>query len=61
MSFPLAAFTILTLRLAFLSDCGWLVLPGYALLAITTTLVLWMSFATLKGLHSGALLSPEAG
>jgi len=61
MSFPMAAFTILTLRLAPLSDCGWLVLPGYALLAITTALVLWLSLATLKGLLSGALLSPEAG
>ena len=61
MSFPMAAFTILTLRLASLSDCGWLVLPGYALLAITSTLILWLSLATLKGLLSGALLSPEAG
>ena len=60
MSFPVAAFTILTLRLASLSDCGWLVLPGYALLAITTTLILWLTLATLKGLQSGVLLSPEA-
>jgi len=61
MSFPMAAFTILTLRLASLSDCGWLVLLGFALLAITTLLILWLSFATFKGLLSGALLSPEAG
>ena len=61
MSFPIAAFTILTLRLAALSDCGWLVLPGYALLAVTSLLILWLSFATLRGLLSGALLAPEAG
>jgi len=61
MSFPLAAFTILTLRLASISDCGWLVLPGYALLGVTTALILWLSLATLKGLQSGVLLSPEAG
>ena len=61
MSFPLAAFTILTLRLASASDCGWLVLPGYALLGVTTALILWLSLATLKGLQSGVLLSPEAG
>jgi tellurite resistance protein len=61
MSFPMAAFTILTLRLASVANCGWLVLPSYALLAATTTLVLWLSFATLKGLQSGSLLSPEAG
>ena len=61
MSFPMAAFTILTLRLASVANCGWLVLPSHVLLATTTTLVLWLSFATLKGLQSGALLSPEAG
>ena len=61
MSFPLAAFTILTLRLASASDCGWLVLPGYALLGVTTALILWLTLATLKGLQSGVLLSPEAG
>jgi tellurite resistance protein len=61
MSFPMAAFTILTLRLASEANCGWLVLPSHVLLATTTTLVLWLSFATLKGLQSGALLSPEAG
>ena len=61
MSFPIAAFTILTLRLAALSDCGWLVFPGYALLAVTSLLVLWLSFATLRGLLNGSLLAPEAG
>ncbi len=60
MSFPMAAFTILTLRLAFEANCKWLVLPSYALLA-TTMPVLWLSFATLKGLQSGDLLTPEAG
>lgn len=61
MSFPLAALTILTLRLADLSHCGWLVLPGYALLAITSSLILWLSYCTLKGLQNGTLLSPEVG
>jgi tellurite resistance protein len=61
MSFPMAAFTILSLRLAFEANCKWLVLPSYALLATTTMLVLWLSFATLKGLQSGDLLTPEAG
>ena len=59
MSFPMAAFTILSLRLADLSHCEWLVLPSYALLAVTTCLILWLSFATLRGLQTGTLLAPE--
>jgi len=61
MSFPVAAFTILTLRLAYLAGSDWLVLPSYALLAITTALILWLTFATLRGLFNGVLLAPEAG
>jgi len=61
MSFPVAAFTILTLRLSSMTDGAWLVGLSYALLALTTTLILWLSLATLKGLLNKALLLPETG
>jgi tellurite resistance protein len=57
MSFPLAAFTALTLRLA---EAG--VLPvalGVALLALTTAVVAWLLLGTWRGLRDGSLLAPE--
>jgi tellurite resistance protein len=63
MSFPFAAFTTLTLRLAELqaggAGNGALQTAGVLLLAITTMIVLWLGFATVRGLREGSLLAPE--
>ncbi len=56
MSFPLAAFTVLTLQL---THGGPLQMLGVALLAITSLLVAALSLATVKGLRSGSLLVAE--
>ncbi|MFZ9679397.1 MAG: SLAC1 anion channel family protein [Quisquiliibacterium sp.] len=57
VSFPLAALSALTLRSApILGAAGTL---GIALLAITTIVIIGLTLATLKGLRSGLLLSPE--
>jgi tellurite resistance protein len=56
MSFPMAAFTALTLQLA---QAGPLRLPGIALLALTSLLVAGLVLATLRGLLHGTLLVPE--
>jgi tellurite resistance protein len=63
LSFPLAAFTSLTLRLAELQAespfHGLLQNAGLLLLATTSLVVLWLAFATVRGLRQGTLLSPE--
>lgn len=63
LSFPFAAFTTLTLRLAELQpDSRWHGLMQNAavlLLAATSMIVLWLSFATVRGLRDGSLLAPE--
>lgn len=63
LSFPFAAFTTLTLRLAELQpDSRWhglLQTAGVLLLAITSIAVLWLGFATVRGLRDGSLLAPE--
>jgi tellurite resistance protein len=60
LSFPLAAFTTLTLRLVALQGgAGALQLAGVLLLAATSMVVLWLGFATVKGLRDGSLLAPE--
>ena len=63
LSFPLAAFTTLTLRLAQLQpNSGWhgtLQNAGVLLLAATSMVVLWLAFATVRGLRDGTLLAPE--
>lgn len=63
MSFPFAAFTTLTLRLAELQAGGAgnsaLQTAGVLLLAITTMIILWLGFATVRGLREGSLLAPE--
>jgi tellurite resistance protein len=63
LSFPLAAFTSLTLRLAELqpgsSWHGLLQNAGVLLLASTSMVVLWLGFATVRGLRDGTLLAPE--
>ena len=63
LSFPFAAFTTLTLRLAELQpDSAWHGLmqnAGVLLLAATSMIVLWLCFATVRGLRDGSLLAPE--
>ena len=56
MSFPLAALTALTLRLA---PDGPLRLVGIALLALSSLLIAALTLATLRGLRDGSLLVPE--
>ncbi len=56
MSFPMAAFTALTLRLA---PTGMPSLAGIGLLAATSLLVAALALATLRGLRNGSLLVPE--
>jgi tellurite resistance protein len=57
MSFPLAAFTALTLRLA--TPGGLLAVLGTLLLALTSLVVLMLAAGTLRGLRDGTLLAPE--
>jgi tellurite resistance protein len=56
MSFPMAAFTALALRLA---PEGPMSLLGIALLACTSLLVAALVLATIRGLRDGSLLVPE--
>jgi tellurite resistance protein len=58
MSFPIAAFAALTLRLA--EPGSGLAVLGPALLALSTLVVLGLSLATWRGLRDGSLLGPEA-
>lgn len=61
LSFPLAAFTTLTLRLLALQvhPGGLLQTAAVLLLAATSMVVLWLGFATVRGLRDGSLLAPE--
>jgi tellurite resistance protein len=59
MSFPLAAFSGLSLRLGQLPDGQWLLLPAQLALWITTAVILWLSAKSLQGLLDGRLLQPE--
>ena len=56
MSFPLAALTALTLRLA---DSGMPQVAGLALLALASLVIAALALATLRGLRDGSLLAPE--
>jgi len=58
-SFPLAAFTALTLRLAELGGSAALQTVGVLMLAITSIAMLWLGFSTVRGLRDGTLLAPE--
>jgi tellurite resistance protein len=58
-SFPLAAFAALTLRVAELSQNGAMQTLGVLLLAITSIVIVWLGFATVRGLRDGSLLAPE--
>lgn len=62
MSFPLAAFAALTLRLA-APDAGGgaaMSIVAPAMLAAASVAILALALATLRGLHQGSLLVPEA-
>jgi tellurite resistance protein len=59
LSFPFAAFSSLTLRLAGVVGSDALQTVGVLLLASTSIIVLWLAFATVRGLREGSLLAPE--
>jgi tellurite resistance protein len=60
LSFPLAALSALTLRVGDLfPNAAGLQSAGVLLLAITSMVVLWLAFATVRGLRDGSLLAPE--
>jgi tellurite resistance protein len=56
MSFPLAAFAALTLRLA---EGGVMRSLGLAALALASVVIAALALATLRGLRDGSLLAPE--
>ena len=59
MSFPLASFTSLTLRMSHAPGGAWLHIPAILLLAVTSLLILGLSLNTWRGLRHGHLLVPE--
>jgi tellurite resistance protein len=59
MSFPLAAFTSLSLRMSHAPGGAWLQLPATLLLAITSLLILGLTLSTWRGLRHGHLLVAE--
>lgn len=58
-SFPLAAFSSLTLQLAHLQASRGFQALGLLLLATTSLVILGLVFATWRGLREGSLLAPE--
>jgi tellurite resistance protein len=60
MSFPLAAFAALSLRLSQTPDGEWLSLPATAFLAVASVVIVGLTLATWRGLHQGRLLVPDA-
>lgn len=59
MSFPLGAFTCLTLRMAQAPGGAWLQLPATLLLALTSLLILGLTLGTWRSLRHGHLLVAE--
>jgi tellurite resistance protein len=59
LSFPLAALAALTLRLAELHAGPGFETAGVLLLAVASIAILWLGFATVRGLRDGTLLAPE--
>ena len=57
MSFPLAAFAALTLRLA--TPGSPMAVLGLMLLALASLLILGLLAGTVRGLRDGSLLAPE--
>jgi tellurite resistance protein len=60
MSFPLAAFTSFTLRMADAPGGAWLQLPATLLLAITSLLILGLTLGTWRGLRHDHLLVADS-
>jgi tellurite resistance protein len=60
MSFPLAAFSALTLRLASTPEGTWLQLPALGMLALTSLVILGLTLGTWRGLRNGSLLVADA-
>lgn len=60
LSFPFASFAALSLRLAELKAGSGFETLGVLLLAVASIIVVWLSFATVRGLRDGSLLAPEA-
>ena len=60
MSFPLAAFSALTLRLASTPSGAWLQLPALGMLALTSLVILGLTLGTWRGLRNGNLLVADA-
>jgi tellurite resistance protein len=59
LSFPLAAFATLTLKLAQAPGQGALQTPATLALVLATLAVFALSLATVRGLRNGTLLAPE--
>lgn len=59
VSFPLAAMTTLTLRLAALVESSAMQTVGTLGLALTSLVVLGLGLGTVRGLRDGSLLAPE--
>jgi len=59
LSFPLAAFTSLTLKLAQLANSSLLQMVGTLMLALVSLVVFGLCLATVRGLREGSLLAPE--
>jgi tellurite resistance protein len=59
MSFPLAAFSALTLRLASTAEGAWLQLPALGMLALASLVILGLTLGTWRGLRHGHLLVPS--
>ncbi len=59
VSFPLAAFTSLTLKLGVLAGSGGLQMAATLLLALTSLVVFSLCLGTWRGLRNGSLLAPE--
>lgn len=59
LSFPLAAFSSLTLRLSVLAAVPGLQVLGTLMLALTSLVIVSLCLGTYKGLRDGTLLAPE--
>lgn len=59
MSFPLAAFSALSLRVSQLENGAWLQMPATVLLALASLVILGLTLGTWRGLRQGHLLVAE--
>jgi tellurite resistance protein len=59
LSFPMAAFTTLTLRMSQAHGGAWLQRPAILLLGVTSLLILGLTLDTWRGLRHGQLLVPN--